>query len=454
MRRFSRLLVLVFTAVIWVVDATAQDISQVESLIGQAREQGIKYLNSKDDNAKKAAKKTLESAEKLLKEAFKHQPSCEKCFEHLVSTYFFKSYFGFSKDYDDCIKTAKQGLESFPANGYIAYIKGSAHYNVQQYAEAAKAFARSLGSNPNNPQLEQQARGLLQDSQQRFLSTWYRQADFYNSKESRIERYDQSYQKQVLFQATPDWELGLGGNAFAQITKDSPVFQDPELQAYIENLINRLTTATKGPNFTYKVTLLNSPAINAMTVPGHVFVHTGLLKYVETESELVGVLAHEMAHNYGHHAARRFIKASEAQMLAAAIAAAINPRGQVGQLITQLSSQIGINLFLLAYNRHEEKEADLYGAHMMFNAGYNPTSLSSFFLKMYKGREKQPIKFLSTHPPDPDRATYLTDYLESFPLEKEMQLDSRTFQQMKAKLASLAPGPNEKGPGRGVLPPL
>jgi predicted Zn-dependent protease len=207
---------------------------------------------------------------------------------------------------------------------------------------------------------------------------------------------------------------------------------------------------TPGPNFNYKVTIIDSPVVNAVTVPGHIMVATGLFTFADTESELVGVLAHELAHNYGHHAARRFIKATQAQLLAeyaASIVRALNPRSQTAQLITQLAAQFGIGLFLNAYSRHEEKEADLYAAHIMFNAGWNPTAMSLTFLKMYKLHPKQPVKFLSTHPPIQDRADYMTDYLESFPLEREMRLDSEAFQKIKARLKGREP----QGP---VIPPL
>ena len=426
------------------VAAQAEVVGQADALIRQAREDGQLYLQSKDDRVKKATRKGLEEAEKLLKTGLKRDERCEVCLEHLTTVYFLRTYFGFSKDYDECIRTAEEGLERFPANARMAYTKGAAHYNKEEYGEAIRAFGRYLASKPDDAE----ARKLLQDSQEHFLSAWYRQADFYNSKDSRIERY-QGTQKQTLFQATPDWELSAGGQAVTQLSQAAPELKDPELQAYVEGLVLRITGKTKGPAYDYRVTLLNSPAVNAVTVPGHVFVHSGLLAFVESESELAGVLAHEMGHNYGHHAARRFIKGSEAKMLAASIASAINPKGQVEQLITQLTAQVGVGLLMLSYSRQEEKEADLYGAHLMFNAGYNPTSLSGFFLKMYRSHNKQPVKFLSTHPPDPDRATYLTEYLESFPLDRELQVDSRAFQTMKAKVATLAPGTK----GRGILPP-
>lgn len=417
----------------------------VDSLIQRARSTGLQYLSSGDDRAKKAARRDLEDAEKGLKSALKRDENCEPCYEHLTTVYFLRTYFGFSKDYEDCVKTAEEGLRRFPRNGRMAYTKASAHYNSKEPGDAVRALVRYLVTNPE----DQQAKDLLAESQKQFLGGWYRQADFYASKEARIERYAQgSTQLETVFQVTPEWELGLGAQAATQLTKAGPKLPDAETQAYLEGLLARLTAPTKGPTWSYQVTVLNSPAVNAVTVPGHVFVHTGLLRFVETESELAGVLSHELAHNYGHHAARRFIKNNQAQMLAALVTGAVSPQSQLTQLATQIVAQAGIGLFMLAYSRSEEREADLYGTHLMFNAGYNPTALSNFFLKLYKSREKQQIKFLSTHPPDPDRATYLTDYLESFPLDRELQVDSKAFQLMKARF-----GTAESSAGRGVLPP-
>jgi Zn-dependent protease with chaperone function len=436
------------------IPAGQEAVSQAEALIRQAREQGVAYLNSKDDRAKKSAKKNLEDAEKILKDALKRDPNCEKCVEGLVATHFYQTYFGFAKNYDECTKLAKQGLERFPTNTRIAFFKGYAHYNSGEYSEATKAFNRYLAGAAGDSQSEAQVRKLLQDSQQRFMTSWYHQANFYNSKESRIDTIGQDFRTVTLFQVTPEWELNLGGQAFAQITSQSPPMQDRELQQYLENIVTRLTSKTPGSSYNYTVTVLNSPTVNALTVPGHVFVATGLVAFADNESELAGVLAHEMAHNYGHHAARRFIKAYEVQMVASAIAQAVNPKSQVAQLATQLVANIGMGLFLNAYSRFEEKEADLYGTHIMFNAGYDPTAMSSFFTKMYKANPKQPIKFLSTHPPVPDRATYLIDYLDSFPLQStEVRTDSQEFQRIRSRIAATMPGSQQEGSGRGVLPP-
>jgi len=119
-------------------------------------------------------------------------------------------------------------------------------------------------------------------------------------------------------------------------------------------------------------------------------------------------------------------------------------KSQAVQGIANTAAQVVANLALRAYNRFEEREADLYATHIAFNSGYNPTYLSSMLLRMYTASPGTTAKFLSRHPTDPERVDYLTTYLEAFPLEKEMQIDSAEFQQMKQGLGSLVPAGKRK----------
>jgi Zn-dependent protease with chaperone function len=422
---------------------------QAEALIQQAREQGLVYLNSKDERAKKTAKNNLEQAEKSLKEELKRSPACEKCHELLTAAHFYRAYFGFERSYEDCVKAAAAGLAAFPVNGRIAFFKGYAHYNSREYAEANKSLRQALMS--ADPQAAAQIQQVLQDSQQRFLTDWNRQADYYRSKESRIETM-YNFQPVTVFQVTPEWEMQLGGQGFAALTANAPRVADAEIQAYLEGLTTRLLSKSPGSPFRYQITVVNSPEVNAVTPPGHIIVYTGLLAFAENEAQLAGVLAHELAHNYAHHQARAVIKNYYAQSAANALLRAVNPQNQTAQIFAQLGANLGVNLIMRAYSRFEEREADLYGAHIMYNAGYSPTDASSFFLKMAKANPKQPVRFLSTHPPLLDRADYLADYLDSFPAEgREFRVDSEEFKKIKARLAPAQQQP--AGPGRGALPP-
>jgi tetratricopeptide (TPR) repeat protein len=444
----------VFIAAAWLllgsaiaVPAAAQDLAgKVEPLLQQAREQGLRYLNSKDENAKKSAKKDLDEAEHLLKDGLKHEPQREKYWESLVATYFYQAYFGFSKSYGECLEAAGEGLQRFPANSRIIYFKGYAHYNALDYSEALKAFNRYLMAPSGNPESDAQVRQLLKASQEQFLGNWNRHANFYQSRESRIESMDpKTYQPVTVFQATRDWELELGSQGFTALTANAPKLEDPELQTYLDDLVARLLSKNPGSAFDFKVTVINSPLVNAVTPPGHIVVYSGLIGFAENEAELAAVLAHELGHNYAHHQARAGIQAMLVQGSANSLIQVLNPKSTVAKAAVSVGTNLGVMLLLRAYSRSEEKEADLYATHIMFNAGYNPTAASSFFLKMYKANPKQPIKFLSTHPPVPDRATYLTDYLESFPLDRELAIDSPAFQKLKARLTQSASG-------RGALP--
>ncbi|MBS1809142.1 MAG: M48 family metalloprotease [Acidobacteria bacterium] len=450
MLRIIFLFLLIVTVLAVVPNTFAQtSLSTIDAQIQQARTQGLQFLNSQDDRAKKAAKKNLDDAEKALKEEIKRAPGCDKCHELLVATYFYQTYFGFSRNYDECLKLAEQATKQFPANGRIAYFQGYAYYNVSLFAEANKAFKRALPS--VDPQTAAQITQILQASQQQFLTNWNRQANYYQTKESRIE-VAQGFQMVTAFQVTPEWEMQLGGQGFAALTANAPKVVDAEIQTYLQNLTTRLLSKSPGSPFNYQITLVNSPEVNAVTPPGHIIVYTGLLAFADNEAQLAGVLAHELAHNYGHHSARAVIKNYHMQSIANAALRAINPQNATAQIFASLGANIGLNLFARAYSRFEEKEADQYGAHLMFNAGYSPLDASSFFLKMSKASGKQPPRFLSTHPPLMDRADYLADYLESFPADgREFRVDSEEFKKIKARLTPSQP--QQRVPGRGVLPP-
>jgi len=434
--------------------APAQDVGNMEQLVNSGRDLAIRAQSTGDAGLSKNSKKALEQAEKQLKKSLRGNPACERCSELLAGVYYYQSIFGFERSLDECFRVTTEGLARFPGSAVLAMFKGYAHYGAYQYREAIGALQRSLASTRLDAQTQGMVRAALDDSRNKFLGTWNRHANFYQSNESRLTAWNpQANRMEVTFQASQDWERNLGGLGFAALTANAPQLQDPEIQQYCEDLVSGLVSRNPGSPFDYKVTLLNTREVNAVTPPGYVVVHRGLLEFADSEGELAGVLAHELGHNYAHHAARAAIKSMIAQGLAKSVIGALNPQSQAAQMAANLGSQFALNLFVLAYSRFEEKEADLYGAHIMFNAGYNPTAASDFFLKMYKQGGKGAVKFLSTHPPNADRATYLTDYLDAFPLDREMKMDSKLFQKVKARLVTPANVPNIPTPGRGG-PPL
>lgn len=418
----------------------AQSLDEATRLIGEARKSGQVYAKSKDKKAAKSAKKALQRAEKSLKKLVKKDRNCELCWERLSEARFLLSYYGFEKNYKDCLKTVRDGRRVLPNNPYLALIEGVAYNNSGRHEDAIRTLNAYLALGDENRAREKNAREVLAKAQDRFLNSWYNQDDFFNSKESRVQQFNpRTFRQEIVFQITPQTEQQLAGQAFREISQNISRYNDPEVQGYLNDLVSRIVSKTPGPQMDYEVIVVDSAEVNALTVPGKIFVNTGLIGFARNEAELSAVLSHELAHNYGHHSARRMVKEFQAKFLTKNLLNALNLQGQTSRLVANLASEIGLDLALRAYDRFEEKEADLYGAHLTFNAGYDPTSLSSFLLQMYERHPKQPVKFLSRHPPTPDRVEYVTDYLEYFPIERELRLDSQEFQRVRSKFVKAPP---------------
>ena len=187
-----------------------------------------------------------------------------------------------------------------------------------------------------------------------------------------------------------------------------PEVENEELIAYVDRLGQKISTHSdlKVP---LHITVLASEEINAFALPGgFLFLNTGLIDKAETESELVGVIAHEMAHVTARHGARLMKKASIANILfqAAQVAAMVFTGGVVGAG-AYYALQYGfmglgmvLDLTLLGVSRDYEEEADQLGAQYAWNAGYDPKGFITFFDKM--ASEKGYVRsasFFRTHPP-------------------------------------------------------
>jgi Zn-dependent protease with chaperone function len=313
--------------------------------------------------------------------------------------------------------------------------EGRKRFAKKDFGEAARLFSRVLAVPGADATTTETARALLDQSRERFLNTWYAQAGFYESNESRLGD----------FRVTPEYEMGLGRS----VSITNTVSSDAAAQQHLQQLLARLIQGTPQAGLECAVQLIESENATAVTVPGRMMITTGLLPFLETEGDLAGVMAHELAHLYGHHAARRLLKRARGRLLLNVIGDAVTRAGggRTAQGVTALAGTLGLELFTRAYERFEESEADRYAAHLMFNAGYNPTALSSVFLRLYRENARQPVRLLSTHPPLPNRIEDLTTYLEAFPLERELAVDSAGFQKaVKHRTPPVQPAPATSAP--------
>lgn len=209
-------------------------------------------------------------------------------------------------------------------------------------------------------------------------------------------------------------ELRVGAEEHPKILKDmGGEYMDPAIQTYVDWVGEKLAKVSDLPKLKFKFTVLNEPNINAFALPGgYVYITRGLISLAENEAEMAGVLAHEIGHITARHTAQRYsaAMATNIGLLGASILGSVF--GVPGDL-NRLAGQVG-QLYLQAYSREQELEADMLAVRYMSRAGYDPRTLETFFRKMrqhtsitqrVRGRpdEDPADSIMSTHPRTADR---------------------------------------------------
>jgi predicted Zn-dependent protease len=188
------------------------------------------------------------------------------------------------------------------------------------------------------------------------------------------------------------------------------VYNDPRLQAMLEQTVGRLVAASEKPDQHYRVTMLNSQSVNAFALPtGQIYVTRGLIALANDESELASVLAHEIGHVIAHHAEQREEEARNADLASRTITDVVSDP-EVGALALAKSK-----LKLVNFSRSQEFEADAVGIGIAARAGYDPYGAVRFLTSMGHNSELKAQQggainpgapdFLSSHPATPERIT-------------------------------------------------
>jgi predicted Zn-dependent protease len=216
---------------------------------------------------------------------------------------------------------------------------------------------------------------------------------------------------------SPDQELQIGKEQHPQIlVQFGGAYEDPELQAYVTRIGERLAAVSELPELEFRFTLLNSDVINAFALPGgYVYITRGLLALADNEAELAGVMAHEIGHVTARHSAQRYSRGVMAQggVAIGSILAAVLGGGAAADLVQQAGG-LGAKAYLAGYSRDQEFQADELGVRYLARAGYDPTAMSSFLEKLERndqlmrklaGRDDADpaSSWFATHPRTPDR---------------------------------------------------
>jgi predicted Zn-dependent protease len=235
---------------------------------------------------------------------------------------------------------------------------------------------------------------------------------------------------------TLDSQVRMGQEFAQQVEQTSHLITDPMVNEYVNRLGQNLVrnSDSKLP-FTIKVLDVEEP--NAFALPGgFMFVNAGTLLMADDESEVAGVLAHEIGHVAACHAARGATRSTMAQL--AMIPVVIMTGGIAGIGINQ-AANFGIPAVFSKFGRNFEAQADYLGVQYAYKAGYDPNGMINFFEKLQALEKRRPgfaTKLYGDHPQTPDRISQSQREIGTIlPPREQYILNTSDFEQAKKRLA-------------------
>ena len=233
-------------------------------------------------------------------------------------------------------------------------------------------------------------------------------------------------------------ENKLGAQFDQLIRSQMPIVGDTYITSYVDKLVQDVVKAKRPMPFRITSTVIANPILNAFAIPGgYIYVFTGLIQESTSESQLVGVIAHELGHVSQRHVAQRIEKQKIVGMfsmvgtLAGLFLGVAGGKGsaKMGQALA-MSSQGMATAAMLTYSQQDEQEADHVGMNALVGAGYNPMGMPQMFEIMMKNRwfdsGSQMPSYLSTHPGLADRIIYLKDRIKRMPASFTERKDDNT----------------------------
>ncbi len=243
------------------------------------------------------------------------------------------------------------------------------------------------------------------------------------------------------------------GKAYSmEIEKSVRFITDPVVTEFV-NRVGQNLVKNSDAKVPFTIKVIDDDSINAMALPGGFFyVNSGAILAADEESELAGVMAHEIAHVAAHHAMREQTRMNYAQLSTIPL---IMIGGYAGYGLYE-AANIGIPLTFLQFSRDFERQADYLGLEYMYRAGYDPQSFLAFFEKVQSLEKHKPgavAKAFDTHPQTPDRIEATEkEIAQILPARDQYLVTTSEFNDVKARLAriqnkrKLREGPDTKKP--------
>lgn len=207
-------------------------------------------------------------------------------------------------------------------------------------------------------------------------------------------------------------EIAIGQEMDQQVRQEMGVYNDAELQSYVEGVGLRLASTSQRPDLPWHFTIVDSPAVNAFALPGgYIYITRGILSYLNDEAELAGVLGHEIGHVTARHAARQYSRATGTDLGLTVLSIFVpgaRPAAELGG--------VGLSLLFLKYGREDEMQADRLGVEYSVGTGWDPRGVPDLLTTLARIDEltdrRGTPNYLSTHPEPADRVTRITPVVQ------------------------------------------
>lgn len=242
-------------------------------------------------------------------------------------------------------------------------------------------------------------------------------------------------------------DVKIGQEASVEVEKQMPILNDYQSTQYIEQVGQRLVRAIPGQYrqsaFRYDFKIVNARDINAFALPGGpMYVNRGMIQAAKNEGEMAGVMAHEIAHVALRHGTANATKQSNPLNQILGIGAILGGAILAGEAGAQLGA-LGVQAWMTRYSRKYETQADVLGAQILANAGYDPRDLANMFktIEEQGGGGRAP-EFLSSHPNPENRYENINREAELLRVSERPIRNTREFERIQSRLAGMPKAPS------------
>ena len=234
-------------------------------------------------------------------------------------------------------------------------------------------------------------------------------------------------------------EIALGKSLAQEVERSSKLIDDPVVTEYV-NRVGQNLVRNSDAKVPFTIKVIDSDEVNAFALPGGFFyVNSGLVLRAQEESELAGVMSHEISHVTARHGTCQATKGELTQLLSIPAMIFI-PYSWAGYAMYQ-GMNLAIPLTFLKFSRDAEREADFLGVQYMYKAGYDPNSYVTFFERIQADEKRRPgtiPKAFSMHPPTPERiGNTQKEIARILPARQEYIVTTSEFDTVKARLRNI-----------------